>query len=121
AALHEPHRCVPWTDGRSLSVDGRAAIGQARLPIPGCATRIESLVTAREVAAGDSALHRAVLPRHRGVPLRNLRVVCDPLYRALSARTFRLRGRSPAVGQSRDGVRVLPRDVRVSAGLALLL
>src|ERR1043166_9509231 len=47
--IHKPDRRLPLPHGRHLSVDRRAAVGAARLPLPGRQARSEPLAATREM------------------------------------------------------------------------
>src|SRR5271166_4760085 len=71
------------------------------------------MAAAREVAAGDTALHRPVLPVRRRRLRRDRRVAGDPLRRALSPRDLRLRRGCDPLAQPGDRIRADTRDRRV--------
>ena len=64
-ALREPRLRLRPADGRPLPVHRRPPVRPPRLPLSGCRARAEPLAAAGEVAPGDPALHRPVLPLDR--------------------------------------------------------
>ena len=97
-------------DDRYPSTDEEQAV-HLELPLSRRRTRPQPGPAARQVAARDPPLHRAVLPHDRRVVRRHLRLVRDPLHRPLPAVAVRLhRGRDP-LAQPRRGLR-LPSDHR---------
>ena len=85
---------------RPVPIDRRAAVACiCEIAYPNVETESGSRDAAGQVAAGDPALRRAVLPHHRGVLRGDLRLVRDPVHRALSEIDLRLRRRGGAMAQ----------------------
>ena len=80
--------CVFRADERRVPVDRRAAVGAAGDRVPECRDGSRARHAAHQVAAGDPALHRAVLPGHRGFLRGDLRLVRDPVHGPVSARSI---------------------------------
>src|SRR5215469_13231330 len=92
-AVHQPGHRLPVPDGRPLPLHRRPPIGPPRLPLP---RSPEPVAAADQVAAGDPALHRAVLPQHRLIHRGDRGVVRDLDHRPLPQGLVRLRrGRHP--------------------------
>src|SRR5262252_4444550 len=115
AALFQPRYGLPRADGRPLPVDGRGAVRSPRLPLSRRAARAQPLAAPGQVVPRPSALHRAVLPGHRGVRGGHRRLVRHPPLGALPADSLRLRRGRPSLGQPGYRLRADPRDRRIPA------
>src|SRR5262249_39595343 len=63
AAVHQPGRNLPRTDGRPVPLHRRPPVGAPRLPLPGRRPRPEPVAAPGEVAAAHPPLLLVVLPR----------------------------------------------------------